>query len=228
MMNPFVKRMTDSPMTLIMSLPQNDAEMSRAAYEAGADVVKVHCNLSHRASKNGFGPLSAYTDVFAKMLAEAEGPMGLVPGADAADVLRDMEAASRLGFDFFSLYAHHAPPTLLRLPQALMAACAHDYTACEAAALGAAGAAVLEASIVAPEGYGQPLSLRDIMTYRRLCEASALPVVVPTQRHVLPEDVPYLRDAGVRGIMIGAIVTGGETKTMRPAIAAFRRAIDRL
>lgn len=227
-MNPFVKMLNEKPMTLIMSLPKNDAAMSRAAYEAGADVVKVHCNLSHRASKNGFGPLDAYTEVFAQMLAEARGPMGLVPGADPSDVLRDMDAASRLGFDFFSLYAHHAPPTLLRLPQALMAACAHDYTTSEAARFQDTGAAVLEASVIAAEGYGQPLSLRDIIAYQRLCQASALPVVVPTQRHVLPEDVPYLRDAGVRGIMIGAIVTGSETESMRPAIAAFRRAIDRL
>ena len=227
-MNAYLNMLQDKPMTLIMSLPRNDAALCRAAFEAGADVVKVHCNVQHRASKNGFGPLSSYAGIFQEMLAEAKGPMGLVPGADAADVRRDMEAASRLPFAFFSLYVHHVPPTLLGMPQALMAACAHDYTMEEAATLEAAGAKVLEASVVPPEGYGQALTLRDVIAYRRLCEATRLPVVVPTQRRIAPEDLPYLRDAGVRGIMIGAIVTGDDEEGIVRAVASFRAAVDRL
>lgn len=215
-------------MALIMSLPQNDAGLSRAAFDAGADVVKVHCNLTHRASKNGFGPLAEYADTFARMLREATGPMGLVPGAAVEDVSRDLDAVSALPFDFFSLYVHHVPPALLQKPQALMAACGHDYAIEEAGQLAVVGARVLEASIMAPEGYGAPLSLRDVIAYRRLCQATALPVVVPTQRKVLPEDLPYLRDAGVKGIMIGAIVTGTEPAGILRSIRMFREAIDRL
>lgn len=227
-MNRFVEMLKTRPMTLIMSLPANDPALAKAAFDAGADVVKVHCNVRHRASGTGFGPLAEYADTFAQMFAESKGPMGLVPGAGIEDVLRDMHAASAMGFDFFSLYAHHAPPAILSLSQALMAACAHDYAPGEAAGLQAAGAQVLEASVIPPDGYGQPLSLRDVMAYRRLCEASRLPVVVPTQRHIRPEELPYLRDAGVKGIMIGAIVTGKTKDGITHAVEAFRSAIDRL
>ena len=58
--------------------------------------------------------------------------------------------------------------------------------------------------------------------------STALPVVVPTQRRVLPEDLPYLRGAGVKGIMIGAIVTGTEPAGILRSIRTFREAIDRL
>ena len=215
-------------MTLIMSLPRNDADLSKAAFEAGADVVKVHCNLTHRASKNGFGPVAEYADTFARMLREAKGPMGLVPRAAMEDISRDLDAASALPFDFFSLYVHHVPPVLLQKPQALMAACGPDYAMEEVGQIAAVGAQVLEASIMAPDGYGAQLSLRDVIDYRRICQATALPVVVPTQRKVLPEDLPYLRDAGVKGIMIGAIVTGTEPDGILRSIQAFREAIDRL
>ncbi len=226
--NPFVHMLSEKPMTLIMSLPQNDAALCRAAFDAGADVVKVHCNLTHHASKTGFLPFDEYAELFPRMLAEAKGPMGLVLGADVADVLRDMPKASALPFDFFSLYAHHVPPTLLSLPQALMAACGAGYAAGEVAEWEAVGARVLEASVIPQDGYGQPLSLRDLIAYRTLCRTTRLPVVVPTQRRVLPEDVPYLRDAGVRGLMIGAIVTGQRTDEVCRAIGAFRKAIDAL
>lgn len=227
-MNRFVQLLRTRPMTLIMSLPQNDVALSRRSFEAGADVVKVHANLAHRASNTGFGPFEGYAEAFAAMLGQATGPMGLVLGANVADVRRDMHSASALPFSFFSLYAHHAPPTILSLPQALMAACGHGYAIEEAAALEAVGAQVLEASIIAPEGYGAPLSVRDVIAYRRLCAATGLPVVVPTQRHIAPEDLPYLRDAGVRGIMIGAIVTGSDPDGIPRAVEAYRAAIDRL
>lgn len=215
-------------MTLVMSLPQNDAQMCRAAFEAGADVVKVHCNVQHRASGNGFGPLSQYQDVFARMLAEADGPMGLVPGASLAGVQAEMYAASALPFSFFSLYLQHIPPSIRALPQALMAACGPENTTEDAALLEAVGAQVLEASIMPPQGYGKPLSLQDVLQYRRICDATSLPVVVPTQRHISPEDVPYLAEAGVRGLMIGAIVTGGEATGIARTVERFRQAIDRL
>lgn len=227
-MNDFIQMLHKKPMTLIMSLPKNDVVLCNRAFDAGADVVKVHCNLSHHASNTGFEGFGTYVDIFTQMLSEAKGPMGLVLGAEPGDVRRDMPEAAKLTFDFFSLYAHHVPPTLLGFPQALMAACGHGYALEEAACLEQCGAQALEASVIPHEGYGQPLNLRDVMGYRMLCQATRLPVVVPTQREITPEDVPYLRDAGVKAIMIGAIVTGRETESIAHAVDRFRRAIDKL
>jgi len=227
-MNRFVEMLRGKPMTLIMSLPRNDVGLCRVAFEAGADAVKVHSNLSHHASNNQFKPFEAYEEMFGEMLQSAPGPMGIVPGADVSEVLHTAKKASVLPFDFFSLYAHHAPPQILSLPQALMTACAFDYTDAEVAGISNAGASVLEASVIPGDGYGQPLSLRDVIRYRRICEGTRLPVVAPTQRRVLPDDLPYLRDAGVKGIMIGAIVTGSEQASIARAIESFRRAIDKL
>ena len=55
-MSRLISMLHSCPMTLIVSLPHNDAVLSQAAFEAGADAVKVHCNLVHNASGNDLAP----------------------------------------------------------------------------------------------------------------------------------------------------------------------------
>ena len=53
-------------------------------------------------------------------------------------------------------------------------------------------------------------------------------MVVPTQRLIRPEQVRALAQTGVRGLMIGAVVTGRTEDSIRKAVHAFRNAIDRM
>jgi len=53
-------------------------------------------------------------------------------------------------------------------------------------------------------------------------------MVIPTQRFIRPQELPMLADAGMRGIMIGAVVTGRTEDSIRRGVAAFRNAIDRM
>jgi hypothetical protein len=43
-------RRKERPTVLIASLPRNDPALAQAALDGGADVVKVHLHLQHRAS----------------------------------------------------------------------------------------------------------------------------------------------------------------------------------
>ena len=45
---------------------------------------------------------------------------------------------------------------------------------------------------------------------------------------LIPERLPYLAETGIRGIMIGAIVTGKDETGIVKAVRAFRSAIDQL
>ena len=90
------------------------------------------------------------------------------------------------------------------------------------------GADVVEASIVPGSEYGSLLCMRDLLRYHSLCAATALPVVVPTQRVILPQQVQALTQTGARGLMIGSIVTGRTEDSIRKAVNAFRNAIDRM
>ena len=225
-MNDYLRLFSEKKLVLIMSLPQNDPLLCRAAFEAGADAVKVHINVDHRASGTHFGRLSEERPALEEMLARRAGPMGLVLGGSLEAAALDAEDASRLPFSFHSVYAHHLPAWALGGKAALMAACDSSYPLELIAAMPSVGADVLEASVIPGSEYGQPLSMRDLLLYKRIAEAVNIPVVVPTQRAIRPQEVGQLIRCGVRGLMIGAVVTGKTERSVAASVAAFRKAID--
>lgn len=225
----FLELLSRPQMTLIMSLPANDPQMARAAWAEGADVVKVHINVDHRASKTHFGSFAEEEAGLRTILEEARGPCGIVAGGDLPSALRDYRAAAEAGFSFISLYASHMAPEILQYPRLTkMVALDCHYTLEEASALEQVGGQVLEASVMDPATYGQPLSARELLQYSAICGRTCLPVVVPTQRAIRPEDLPALRRCGVSAIMIGAVVTGSDAKSIACAVAGFRKYIDRM
>ena len=227
-MNAFLKLFDEKRYPLIMSLPENDADLAEAAFDAGADAVKVHVNLVHHASQTHFNTVDTHREAFDRIFARRRGPLGIVLGNTPEIVAETYQKTLAYPFDFISLYACHTPPAVLDLPQAKMLACDAQNTRDEVSCFRAMGADVLEASVIPQEGYGRPLEMLDLIRYRLLSQSSQLPVVVPTQRAIRPEELGRLFGAGVRGIMIGTIVTGAEKKSIYGAVRAFRSAIDRL
>ena len=225
-MNEYLKMLSDQKLTLIMSLPRNDPDLCLAAFEAGADVVKVHINVDHRASGTHFGRLAEERNALEKMLQNRKGPMGLVLGGSLEAVSLDALEASDLPFSFHSVYAHHLPAWAASGKAALMAACDHTYSLDLVSAMADAGADVIEASIIPGGEYGMPLSFLDLAEYRSIVRAAGLPVVVPTQRAIRPDEAGQLIRCGVKGLMIGAVVTGKSAETIASSIRAFRKAID--
>ena len=225
-MNEYLSMLSEKKLTLIMSLPHNDPRLCRAAFENGADAVKVHINVDHRASGTHFGRLAEERPALEEMLAHRTGPMGLVLGGSLEGAALDAKAACRLPFAFHSIYAHHMPAWALSLEKPLMAACDYSYSLDEIRAMPAAGTDVLEASVIPGAEYGQSLSMRDLMRYRLIAQAVDVPVVVPSQRAIRPDEVAALAETGVKGLMIGAVVTGREEASIAKAVAEFRKAID--
>lgn len=215
---------------LIMSLPGNDPALARAAAEAGADVIKVHMNVQHRASGLRFGTFEEEKEVLKEIKAIAGHlPIGIVAGNCVEDVERDCLSANRLGYDFVSLYAAATPLSVLEYPDMKkMIALAPGYSLEDVRLLSKIGADVLEASVMQPETYGRRLTAKELLEYASITEHSLLPVVIPTQRAIRPEEVRILSEIGISGIMIGAVVTGKTEETIRRSVSEFRSAIDRL
>ncbi len=226
----FLSVLNQNKPALIMSLPGNDPELARAAVEAGADVVKVHMNVQHRASGLHFGTFEEEKETLAKIKAIAgELPIGIVAGNCVEDVERDCLSANALGYDFVSLYASATPLSALRYENMKkMIALAPGYALEDVRLLNKIGADVLEASVMKPETYGQRLTAKELIEYAAITENSLLPVVIPTQRAIRPEEVRALWEIGVSGIMIGAVVTGKTAETVKRSVSEFRNAIDRL
>jgi hypothetical protein len=220
----------ENKMTLIVSLPENRVELAKAAIHAGVDAIKLHVNVEHRASGNHFTSVESYFDIFRKIRDEFSGPLGIVPGGSFEDIKQsEMEKLIGLGFNFYSIYAHHHPSWMLSLKRIDKTfAISSDYNFRSIGHVGHLGVSALEASIIPGEEYGTPLTLKDVLAYQSLVQQVDVPVLVPSQRKLVPSDIPLLAKAGVKAVMLGAIVIGHTEDRIQSEITSFRKAIDSL
>jgi len=214
--------------TLIMSLPANDPALARAAARGGADVLKIHIRVHHDASGTHFGTLAEERERIAAILDAFNGPVGIVAGATDPATPEEMAELQRMGIDFFDLYLSHMPAWMWQLEgMAKAVALAPDYSPHQALALEALGADLIEAAIVPHDGYGKPLCMADLVAYRDLHDIIDLPIIVPTQRAIRPEEAALVtRECGIEGLMIGAIVTGNTPDTIEDAVRRFKKALE--
>ncbi|HPZ09771.1 MAG TPA: hypothetical protein PL110_16855 [Candidatus Eremiobacteraeota bacterium] len=229
-MSRFLKTLKNKPFSLIMSLPRNDIELAHMAEEAGADAIKIHINVEHRASGTYFGPFIEEKNTIKSILKTAKVPVGIVPGAEKIATKDEMMELLDMGIDFFDIYIENIPAFMLELPETLGRMYAPGYTTDLKVLqfLENWGMDMLEASVMATEHYGRELRLSHLLLYQWICKNSKSPVIIPTQLAIKPEEIKYLKKAGVSCIMIGAIVTGKEAETIYKAVKKFRKAIDEL
>lgn len=214
--------------TLIMSLPANDPALARAAARGGADVLKIHIRVHHDASDTHFGTLAEERDRIAAIIDAFDGPVGIVAGATDPATPEEMAELQRMGIDFFDLYVSHMPAWMWRLEgMAKAVALEPTYTMHQALALEALGADLIEAAIIPHDGYGLPLTVADLAAYRDLRDTIDLPIIVPTQRAIRPEEATLItRECGIEALMIGAIVTGKTAESIEEAVRKFKKVLE--
>jgi hypothetical protein len=211
---------------LIVSLPLNSPDLARAAAAGGADVLKIHINVRHEASGTEFGSLSEERDAIEQILGVGL-PTGIVPGvADSLPSRAEMHELAEMGIDFFDLYDHDMPAWMTRFEDMTRTVAISNLTPIASLdAFEQMGFEMLEAAVVPHEGYGEMLSAADLARYREIRSATRLPIIVPTQRAIAPDDAPALIDTGINALMIGAIVTGREPEQLRGATERFASAL---
>lgn len=229
-MNRLLEKLKTKKMCLIASIPENNYEFAKAAWEAGVDAIKVHINVWHRASNNTFGALEDNKEVFEKILRDSPVPVGIVAGENTFKAEEVVDEIVKMGFDFISLYGHHTPASLaVRNDITNFFAVNSTYTLEEIKIVGdGAFADILELSICQPETYGERLNAKDLVKYRYIANNVNIPTVVPTQHVVVPSDVKVLHSCGVKAIMIGAISMGKEKTSISNTLKAFKAEIDKL
>lgn len=230
-MNKLLNKLNSKKMCLIASLPQNSYELAKIAWESGADALKVHINIAlHRASQNHFGSLEDNKEVFSRILKDSPVPVGIVAGEETSSAERVMDDLVKMGFDFVSLYGHHTPASLvMRDDINNFFAFNSEYSFEEMRYIANSFVAdMLELSVVAPANYGERLSGRELAKYQYIASFSKTPTIVPTQKVILPSDVPALYKTGIKAVMVGAISMGKEPETISRTLKAFRNEIDKL
>lgn len=222
----FLSLLAEKP-RLIVSLPANSPELARAAADGGAEALKVHLHVRHDASGTQFGSLAQERPNLEQILALGL-PTGIVPGAgDRLPTPEEMGELVAMGLDFFDCYAHDTPAWLMRFAGMTRAVAISSAAQCDHLGdLEALGFELIEAAIVPHAGYGKPLTVADLVGYRQVRRATALPIIVPTQRALRPEEaLILLRETGINALMIGAIVTGRAPASLRAATERFAAAM---
>jgi len=215
-------------MSLIVSLPYNDMEIAKAAISGGADAIKVHINVEHRASGNKFGSLKENRSFFEALAKEFSGPLGIVPGGSFENIHEsEMKELEAMGFNYYSVYMKHMPSFMLDLKMEKTVAGDSNYALEIVRYLKGTTIDAFEASIIPGEEYGTPLSFQDLIKYKSIVETLDIPVIVPSQRKITPGDIPHLAAIGVKAVMIGAIVTGKEPHSIEKVTKEIRKAIGR-
>lgn len=227
----FKQMIADNKFSLVVSLPSNNLDLAKAALEGGAQAVKVHCNVWHRASGHTFGTYQE-NKPFLKELISLCGdvPVGLVPGAEEAFItVEERLELESMGLGFFSSYIHHLPCHMMESKKLVkMAAIDYTYNQNTLDAVKNSAIDVLECSVQPGGNYGTPLNYADILRYSDIAGKSGKNCLIPTQRNIKPQEVKHLADAGCKAVMIGAIVMGKEpdAEQVKSVTAAFRNAID--
>lgn len=219
--------------SLVVSLPSNNLELAEAALDGGAQAVKVHCNVWHRASGHTFGTYAENREFLQQLIALCRDvPVGLVPGGEDAFITPEERLElENMGLGFFSSYSQHLPCHMMESKVLTkMVAIDYTYTGNTLDAVRSSGIDVLECSVQPGENYGTDLNYADILRYSDIVTKSGKPCLIPTQRKIKPCEVKHLYEAGCKAVMIGAIVMGKEpdVKQLQAVTSAFREAIDAL
>lgn len=216
--------------TLVVSLPSNDLALAGAALAGGADAVKVHANVWHRASGHTFGTYEQ-NKPFLKELIQLCGsvPVGLVPGGEEAFIsAQERLELEEMGLDFFSSYLKHLPTHMMESTVLTkMPAIDSTYNTGMLEAVRMSKIDVLECSVQPGEHYGQPLNYEDVLRYTQISQLCGKPALIPTQKAIRPDEVRHLYEAGCKAVMIGAIVMGKEptAQDVQRTTQAFKEAI---
>lgn len=222
-----LKKMKEKKFPIIVSLPANDISLAYGAFDAGADGIKVHLNAFHRASGRTFGTFEQEKK-FLTELSKIPTSKAIMVGQDVLPTKEEMDALAGLGFECFNLYMKHAKPYLFESRLKPMLALDHEFTEADLAKLKEMNLAAVEASVVNPANYGKPLDELDLAAYELIVSRTGLPVVVPSQKKVVTDDLKKLKKTGVHALLIGVIVTGDSEESIFRNTREFVEARDEL
>lgn len=234
---------------LIVSLAANDPELARAAEEAGADAVKLHLNTVHEITGSRFGSWAEEKEGILAVLKAVHLPVGVVPGQ--RDMMTDrcsFEGMAAAGVDFIDAPWSALPAAVLtrNLQEgrpAIMAALSYADLVVDQANASLTpsplppllpsltrlpGVDMLEAAVAAPGEVGRPLTAATLVRYAQVCQKSRLPVFVPSQAVVSPQDLRLLAAVGVAGVLLGPLVIGRTASEISRQLPRFRQVRDSL
>ncbi|MFB9947876.1 hypothetical protein ACFFP0_03400 [Rhizobium puerariae] len=202
---------------VIVSLARHDIDLAKAALGAGAFAIKVHLNAYHRATGTTFGSFGEERPFYEK-LATLGAPLLVMAGQEKVPSPPEMDALAELGFEGFNIYFSDMQPHLLESRLRPMPALGEKSTDEDLRKILEIPGAMMEASVASFADYGKPLDETDIVRYGDITAKAGIPVIAPSQKRFVPDDMPKLKEVGIAAPLLGVIVTGTTRHSMEAAV----------
>jgi len=215
-MSKLISLIKKGTMTLIVSLPDNSAELAKAAEDGGADAIMVPID-----------PLVKDKKQLISIIGSARVPVGAKLSTDISEA--EVKGLQKLGVDFFDFDFYSAPAWLLKMKDAgKIASLDSKYIVDDLTRLSEKPIDGIDAAIVPNESFGKDLTVGDLQQYITICLSTGLPVIVSTQKLVRVSEVPILWDTGAKAIILTDIVTGNSAKSIQAVTKEFKAAAEAL
>jgi hypothetical protein len=211
-MSKLVSLLSREPFTLIVMLPENSAEMAKAAEESGAGAICINYSDDKGAIR--------------EIIDAVKIPVGMSLGENilSEDEMKDFKKS---GFDFIDIPSNDAPDHILKIGGfGRILALDPDYSTLDLTKLSDRPIDGLDAAVIMPEEWGKDLNVGDLQQYITIAMSTTLPVIIPTQKSIRASEVPIIWDTGVKGMIIGAAITGDTSSSLKAVIQEYRSAVE--
>jgi hypothetical protein len=212
---------------VIVSLARHDLDLAKAAVGAGAFALKVHLNAYHRATGTTFGSF-AEERPFLERLSRLGVPLLVMAGQEKVPSPGELDMLADLGFEGFNIYFSDMQPHLLQSRLRPMPALGETSTHEDLRKIVDIPGAFMEASVASFADYGKPLDDKDLARYSAITSKAGIPVIAPSQKRFVPDDMPRLKAAGIAAPLLGVIVTGTTVESMEAAVRPIAVAASQL
>jgi len=211
---------------LIIGSPStNDYSTVKAFLDGGINIIKLHLNMIHPVSKEKIYSYEKEKEKILKLVIDYPYVLwGLVPG----NLLTNRQEFEEIDyselevfFDFIDLFYHSFTPHYLNCNLDKMVAIDRVLEKEQLEIFNKFKIFGIEASIVGKENYGLPLTLEDLLNYKSLVEKTDIPVFIPTQKKILPSDLPTLYSIGAKGLVLGQISTSFDVEQIKKTVDKF-------
>ncbi len=204
-------------MTLIVNIPEADADLAKAAQAGGCDALL----LDYSEVKDNKSDVAA-------IIKSSTVPVGVSCGSEKLTEDQAKELC-KMGFDFLEICVDIIPQWINKFEGiAKFVTLNQDYSAYDLTELAHKKLNAIDAAVISNDTLGKDLTVGDLQNYITIALSTGLPVLVPTQKMVRASEVPIIWDTGAKGIILNKMVIGETALTVKAVTKEFREEIEKL
>jgi hypothetical protein len=209
--------------TVVANLPKNSVSLATQAEEAGVDAILLNVDGDDSSYPGHYGSYDLHDVYINDALSSVSIPCGLGIGGAKPLTAEYWERIMSCPFSFVEMLAHQMPLFVLDDPRVKkVVSIVTGYILEQVKELSRLdGVDFLDVAIVPPQARGNPFTALDFATLRLISDLSDKPVLLKTQKRMVPSDISKVVKLGVKGLVIDPCALSGTDETYKDELAGL-------